>query len=89
MSSVAYHVFRGRGATIVDGVRMEWEAGDFLALPPRAWHEFINASDSEEAILFSINDAPVYESLNLQREETYEQNGGRQTVIAPVAAVAG
>jgi gentisate 1,2-dioxygenase len=88
MSSVAYHVFRGRGATIVDGVRLEWEAGDFLALPPRAWHEHINASATDEAILFSINDAPVYESLNLQREETYEENGGHQRVTSAVGAPA-
>jgi gentisate 1,2-dioxygenase len=92
MSSVAYHAFRGRGTAIIDGVRFDWEAGDFLALPPRAWHEFVNASSTEEAILFSINDAPVYESLNLQREETYQENGGHQRVTsaahenAPVAA---
>jgi gentisate 1,2-dioxygenase len=78
MSSVAYHVFRGRGATIIDGVRLEWSQGDFISLPPRAWHEHINASVTEEAFLFSINDAPVFESLNLQHEETYERDGGRQ-----------
>jgi gentisate 1,2-dioxygenase len=87
MNSVAYHVFRGRGATIIDGVRYDWEQGDFLAVPPRAWHEHVNASESDSAILFSINDSPVYESLNLQREEVYEPNGGRQTVTS-VAAVA-
>ncbi len=88
MSSVAYHVFRGSGETIIDGVRFDWEQGDFIALPPRAWHEHVNASASEPAILFSINDAPVYEALNLQREEVYEQTGGRQTVTSAFASEA-
>jgi gentisate 1,2-dioxygenase len=79
MNSVAYHVFRGRGATIIDGVRYDWEKGDFISLPPRCWHEHLNASDSDEAILFSITDSPVFEALNLQREDAYE-NGGRQKV---------
>lgn len=85
MSSVAYHVFRGRGATVIDGVRYDWEQGDFFALPPRAWHEHLNGSSSDDVILFSINDSPVYESLNLQREEIYEPNGGRQAVISTAA----
>jgi gentisate 1,2-dioxygenase len=82
-SSVAvYHVFRGRGASIVDGVRIEWEEGDFFSLPPYAWHEHLNASSTENAVLFSTNDIPVLESLNLYREIPYGQNGGRQQVAA-------
>jgi gentisate 1,2-dioxygenase len=75
-----YHVFRGRGSTIVDGVQINWEQGDFFALPPRCWHEHVNASSSEEAILFSTNDSPVFESLNLYLEEPYAEHGGRQPV---------
>lgn len=96
-NSTVYHVFRGRGATIVDGVRFEWQEGDFLALPPWCWHEHENApsspfsglSTSEEAILFSINDAPVYEALNLQREDAYLEHGGRQGVASQAGQPAG
>ena len=67
-SSAVYHVFRGRGSTVIDGVSYDWEQGDFLLLPPKAWHEHVNTS-AEEAILFSITDAPIFEALNLYREE--------------------
>lgn len=78
-SSQVYHVFRGRGATIVDGVRLQWEQGDFFALAPYCWHEFVNES-SEEAVLFSTTDTAVLEPLNLYFEDAYEENGGHQKV---------
>jgi gentisate 1,2-dioxygenase len=77
-----YHVFRGRGSTIVDGVQLDWEQGDFFALPPSAWHEHVNGSPSEEAVLFSTNDIPLYESINLYREDAYAEHGGHQPVVA-------
>jgi len=51
-----------------------------FVVPPWSWHEHINRSDSEEAILFSTNDRPIFESLNLFNEETYDENKGFQTV---------
>src|SRR5437660_19898 len=59
--STVYQVFRGRGATIVDGVRFAWERGDMLAVPPWAVHEH-HAGDAD-ALLFSITDAPVLSAL--------------------------
>jgi len=79
-SSQVYHVFRGQGATIVDGVRIDWSQGDFFALAPYCWHEFINTSSSEEAVLFSTTDTAVLEPLNLYFEDQYEENGGHQKV---------
>ena len=37
-----YHVFRGAGYSVVDGVRIDWQAGDFFSLPPWCWHEHAN-----------------------------------------------
>jgi gentisate 1,2-dioxygenase len=84
-TSAVYHVFRGRGSTVIDGASYDWEPGDFLLLPPRAWHEHINSSN-EEAILFSITDGPIFESLNLYREEPYTDHGGHQPVTAGSSA---
>jgi gentisate 1,2-dioxygenase len=81
MSSSVYHVFSGSGYTVINGERFDWEKGDFFVVPPWAWHEHVNASDKEEAILFSINDAPLYETLQLQREEIYEQSNGHQQIV--------
>jgi gentisate 1,2-dioxygenase len=63
--SVVYQAFRGRGETIVDGVRFAWERGDIFALPPWAVHEH-HAPDGD-ALLFSITDAPVLTALGLER----------------------
>ena len=76
-----YHVFRGRGYSVVDGVQIEWNAGDFFALPPWCWHEHANTGD-DEAILFHTTDLPVVESLGLFEEHAYEGNGGHQPVTA-------
>jgi gentisate 1,2-dioxygenase len=63
--SVVYQAFRGRGETIVDGIRFTWERGDIFALPPWAVHEH-HAPDGD-ALLFSITDAPVLTALGLER----------------------
>jgi gentisate 1,2-dioxygenase len=73
-----YQVFRGSGRTIIDGVAYEWSEGDFLRLPPMVWHEHENSSADTEAILFSINDSPIFEALGLYREDPLADHGGHQ-----------
>jgi gentisate 1,2-dioxygenase len=80
-----YYAFRGRGSSVVDGVQIDWQAGDFFSIPPWAWHEHANASTSEEAVLFSANDSPLIEAVNLYREYPYEPHGGHQPITASYA----
>ena len=47
-------------------------------MPTWAVHEHVNTSDREEAILFSTNDIPIFEKLDLQKVELYTENGGYQ-----------
>jgi gentisate 1,2-dioxygenase len=68
-STALYHVFRGRGRTAVGEGHLEWKKGDSFVVPLWQWHAHENLAD-EEAILFSINDRPVMEALQLYREET-------------------
>jgi len=77
-ASAVYYVFRGAGYSVIDGVRIDWKAGDFLSLPPWAWHEHANRG-SGDAILFSTTDAPVLENLCLLQEEAHP---GFQEVVA-------
>lgn len=65
--SKLYYVVRGSGTTAIDEQRYEWTSGDFLAVPPWAWHEH---SAKEEAVLFEVNDTPVMKALGYYREET-------------------
>jgi gentisate 1,2-dioxygenase len=78
-SSSVFQVFRGLGYSVVNGQRFDWQAGDLFAVPTWAWHEHVNASATDEAILFSINDLPVMEALALFREQTYDGNDGHQS----------
>lgn len=67
-SSGLYHVFRGRGRTVIGEGSVDWKQGDSFVIPLWQWHAHENTAD-EEAILFSINDRPVMDSLQLYREE--------------------
>jgi gentisate 1,2-dioxygenase len=71
-SSAVYHVVRGQGRSVIDGVTLDWEERDTFALPGWALHEHVNESASEEAILFSFTDEPVLRSLDLYREQSGE-----------------
>lgn len=69
-----YHVIRGNGATSVgqtlgDNEELSWGEKDCFFVPSWTWHEHRNSS-TEPAILFSVTDQPVLETLGLLREET-------------------
>jgi len=68
-STVIYHVFRGRGATQIGDRLFEWEQGDSFVVPLWYDHRHLNRSSSDDAILFSMSDAPVLKALDLYREE--------------------
>ncbi|MPZ76725.1 MAG: cupin domain-containing protein [Deltaproteobacteria bacterium] len=68
-STVLYHAFSGNGTTVIDGKPFHWEKGDSFVVPLWHWHEHANLSAAEDAILFSMNDAPVLKPFGLYREE--------------------
>ena len=68
-ASVAlYHVFSGRGRTRIGETVLEWEQGDTFVVPIWQWHSHENPY-ADEALLFSMSDAPVMHALGLYREE--------------------
>lgn len=81
-SSSVYLVIQGRGFSVIDGQRYDWEQGDVFAIPAWACHEHANASTTTEVALFAFTDAPVIQALGLYREEPYTANGGHQVVPA-------
>ena len=73
-SSGIYHVVQGQGLTAVGKSKgapkdLAWGAHDCFFVPSWNWHYFKNASSTEPAIIFSVTDRPVLESLGLFREE--------------------
>ena len=67
-----YHAFRGEGATVINGTEYKWSQGDCFVVPSWAWHKHINGSSKNEAILFSQNDMPMMEALQLWEEQPYK-----------------
>ncbi len=84
--SAIYHVAKGSGRTIIDGQCFNWRQGDIIAQPPWALHEHANASASDDAVLFSIQDTPVLDALGLYREEVLSENGGHQKIASTFGA---
>ena len=80
--SYLYHVARGRGHSVINGRRFDWQERDIFCVPSWAWHEHANASDREDACLFCLNDLPVMRALGLYREEAFGENGGHQPLTS-------
>lgn len=68
-STAIYHVFRGSGTSVINGESFHWDKGDTFIVPLWSWHEHVNRSAKEDAVLFSMNDAPVLKAFGLYREE--------------------
>jgi gentisate 1,2-dioxygenase len=68
-SGAAYHVVRGQGTSFVGSEELHWDAGDCFVVPPWNSHRHLNRSSKSDAILFSISDRPILESLGLLRTE--------------------
>ena len=79
--SFLYQVAKGRGYSVIEGRRFDWEERDIFCVPSWAFHEHANASDSEDACLFCFNDMPTINALGLYREQAYAENGGHQPVL--------
>jgi gentisate 1,2-dioxygenase len=59
--------FKGRGHSIVDGKRFDWEEFDTLAVPGGSWCEHVNGSDTEPCYLFVASDEPAQKAFALFR----------------------
>lgn len=60
--SAVYLVLKGTGHSIVEHVKIEWEAGDVFLCPPYAYHEHANTGD-EPAWLYVVQDSPLVSYL--------------------------
>ena len=76
--SKLYYVVSGAGATIIEGRSYDWSAGDFLTIRPWSWHEHINRSADQDAVLFQVNDFPAMQALGYYREEALSSSDGFQ-----------
>ena len=81
--STVYHVHRGEGYTVINGVRFDWKAGDYFVVPNWAWYEH---KAEKDAYLFSVNDIRIMDRFELEREQAYETNNGHQDIASEFKA---
>ena len=81
-ASTVYCVVEGKGVTEVDQSRLEWSRNDVFAVPGWTWHEHINASDRDDAVLYSVSDAAALHKLGLYREQERSSAGDIRAVEA-------
>jgi gentisate 1,2-dioxygenase len=68
-SSTVFYVVEGEGSTIVGDTELKWGPRDVFSIPSWVWYEHRNRSSGSRAVLFSVSDAPLLESIDLYREE--------------------
>lgn len=68
--NTVYYSHEGSGALQTDTETLDWDERDSFVVPPWTWHRHINRSKDKDAILFSMTDRPILESLGLYRTET-------------------
>jgi gentisate 1,2-dioxygenase len=61
---------RGAGATVINGRRYRWTAGDMFVTP--SWAA-VDHEAADDADLFHLSDGPVLEALGLARAQAVEQ----------------
>lgn len=63
MASV-YLVVKGKGYSVIDGKRYDWEEGDVFVVPANAEHSHTNTGEVE-ALLFDVTDSGLLENLGI------------------------
>ena len=81
VGNFVYQCAKGSGWSIINGQRFEWTERDIFVVPSWSYHEHCNASQTDDACLFSFHDLPAMQALGLYRQEALGENGGHQPVI--------
>ncbi|MGP6170027.1 cupin domain-containing protein [Microbacterium sp. A196] len=67
--SKVFCVLEGRGHSIINGERFDWEEDDFFVVPSWNWYQHF-AEEGSDVVLFEMTDRPIYEPFGLLREQS-------------------
>jgi quercetin dioxygenase-like cupin family protein len=56
------YALEGRGYSMIEDRRIEWEAGDALYIPVWAWHHHVNADPDKPAKYLACENAPMLQN---------------------------
>ncbi len=62
-ANIVFAPFEGKGHSIVEDQRLDWEPFDTVVVPGGSWCQHVNDSDSEPAVLFLASDEPTLKAL--------------------------
>lgn len=74
-ASTLYTVISGSGYTEAGGRRMEWRENDIFIVPNHMWRRHVNTSSGEAAVLYSVTDAPLLQSIGQYAEQGRTRGG--------------
>jgi gentisate 1,2-dioxygenase len=68
------YIVQGHGYSIIDGLRYDWEAGDFMCVPTFAWHRHVSTDDVPVVYIASTT-TPYSMSLgvSIHEDERYPE----------------
>lgn len=67
-ASQYFFVLQGSGHSMIDGQRYDWEKNDFFVVPSHSWRSHA-VTGNEDAILYSVTDAPAIEAVGMYRSQ--------------------
>jgi gentisate 1,2-dioxygenase len=57
------YVLEGKGYTLVEDQKVNWQAGDAVYIPVWAWHHHINLDDKNPAKYLACENAPMLQNM--------------------------
>jgi gentisate 1,2-dioxygenase len=65
------YIIKGKGYSVVEGNKVEWEAGDIIYAPPWSWHQHFNTDPDNEVRYVAYTNAPLLQNVGgiARREE--------------------
>ena len=65
------YIIKGKGYSVVEGNKVEWESGDIIYAPPWSWHQHFNTDPDNEARYVAFTNAPLLQNVGgiAKREE--------------------
>ncbi len=57
------YVLEGRGYTLVEDIRVDWQVGDAVYIPVWAWHHHVNLDDEKPAKYLACENAPMLQNM--------------------------
>lgn len=68
------YILKGKGYSVVNEQRIDWEEGDALLIPVLAWHQHFNADSTKPARYLATSNFPQLENMGMAIMEQKEES---------------